>query len=409
MKDARSLAVESLTRTLREGAWSNAELKATLQKADLTPAGRALYKQLYFGALSRLPLLDAALARACRQPLSRLSGKLLALLRVGTWSVYFSDAPQARSVDESVRLCKKIAPGAAGLTNAVLRHLPPLSELSLTPAERLCVSEDVYRAVSSALGEKAEAFLETTFLSPAPVARVNLLRTTPQALIERLQKEGAQAEPAGSAALRLKLRGSVEALPSYREGLFHLQSLPSQAAAEALGVSPGERVIDLCAAPGGKAFTLAQIMENRGELIACELYPHRAALIEKGAARLGLSCVTPLCGDSRTLPLAPAHAILLDAPCSGLGQLARHPELRSKSLADLPALLELQEELLHRAADLLLPGGRLVYSTCTLNPAENGDQAARLAALHPELKLLDEQTIAEGGEGFYLTRWEKQA
>mgnify|MGYP004457639909 FL=1 len=201
----------------------------------------------------------------------------------------------------------------------------------------------------------------------------------------------------------------MEALPSYREGLFHLQSLPSQAAAEALGVSSGERVIDLCAAPGGKSFTLAQIMENRGELIACELYPHRAALIEKGAARLGLSCVTPLCGDSRTLPLAPAHAILLDAPCSGLGQLARHPELRSKSLADLPALLELQQELLHRAADLLLPGGRLVYSTCTLNPAENGDQAARLAALHPELKLLGEQTIAEGREGFYLTRWEKQA
>ena len=226
------------------------------------------------------------------------------------------------------------------------------------------------------------------FLLPAETfLRINVQRTTAEALTASLEAHGARLRPLDfpPGAAVLECSGSPAALPEFQAGLFHVQDLSAQLACALLAPQPGVRLIDCCAAPGGKTFTLAQDVGEKGSVTGIELHPGRVALLEEGARRLGLSQVTALQGDlTQPVDLPPADGVFCDVPCSGYGVLRRKPEIRYKdpeSFRELPAL---QARILDTAASLVKPGGRLVYATCTLDPAENGDQAEAFLRRHPE-------------------------
>lgn len=407
MDNARFLAVRSLIETLERGAYSNLEIKRTLGQSDLSAGGRALYKQLYFGTLERLRLLDHLLSQASKMKLSRMSPLLLNALRVGAYGICFTDFPPAKTVSETVALIKKKAPGAAGLTNAVLRHLPPIPD-DLPPAVRYSVSDAVYARLRAALGEKTDEFLAGA-LTPAPItARVNTLKTDRESLIHILADQGVCAVPTEAAdALTLSLSDALESLPAYRDGLFHLQGLSSQTAVATLDPKPNEILLDLCCAPGGKAFTAAQYMQDQGRIFGFDLHGHRVDLIRAGATRLGLSCLTAQTADATgELDVPLADAILADVPCSALGQLSRRPELRYAD-PDIAAITRTQAAILENAARYLKPGGRLLYSTCTLDKRENTEVRDAFLADHPEFSAVSETVLTHPHDGFYMTLLKK--
>lgn len=403
MDNARFLAVRSLIETLEHGAYSNLELKRTLGHSDLSVGGRALYKQLYFGTLERLRLLDFCIAQVSKMKLRKMSPLILNTLRVGAYGRYFTDFPAAKTVNETVAILRKKAPNATGLANAILRNLPPLPQ-DLPPAVRYSVSDEIYALLHQTLSEKTDAFLEQA-LTPAPItARVNTCRTTAEELIHILADQGVTATQASLPnALHLSLSSALETLPAYREGLFHLQGLSSQSAVALLDPKPDEVMLDLCCAPGGKAFTAAQYMNNRGHIYGFDLHEHRVGLIQSGAARLGLSCITAATADA-TAPLAvpQADAILADVPCSALGQLSRRPELRYRN-PDTASLTKIQAAILENAAQYLKTGGRLLYSTCTLNMEENRGVRDRFLEHHPEFCIKTEVMPTDPHDGFYMT------
>jgi 16S rRNA (cytosine967-C5)-methyltransferase len=231
-------------------------------------------------------------------------------------------------------------------------------------------------------------------------------------LIERLASEGCRAavSPALPEALELKPGSPISRLRSYQEGWFAVQDLTSMLAARALAPAPGDRVLDVCAAPGGKTGHLAQLMENRGDILAMDVHPHRVRLIQEAMKRLGVTCVE--CRTEDGTRISPGEqglfdCVLLDAPCSGLGVLRRRADARwRRKESDIQALAGLQRSLLHRALGCLKPGGRLIYSTCTIEPEEN----IRLVEMISRERADTEMFLApvqylpfrDGTEGFFL-------
>lgn len=253
-------------------------------------------------------------------------------------------------------------------------------------------------------------------LGKAPVyLRANTLRITPEALCERLAAEGAEAVPAAPPGGCVAVRGrlAVETLPAFAEGLFHVQDRASQLCAEALGALPGERVLDACAAPGGKTFTIAERMENHGEVVARDLHQKRADLVAKGARRLGVSIVTASAGDAGVYDpaLGEFDRVLCDVPCSGFGVIRRKPEIKYKPPESIQNLPEIQYKILQTSSQYLRSGGRLVYSTCTLLPAENERVVERFLAENGGFGLISQETHTgerEDTDGFFTACLERR-
>ncbi len=201
--------------------------------------------------------------------------------------------------------------------------------------------------------------------------------------------------------LRLEKPGDVTAYAAFGEGRFHVQDLSSQLCCQALDVRPGMRVLDACSAPGGKTFTLAEQMENQGEVVACDLYPARVGLIQSGAERLGLDIVHPRVMDASAPDegIGTFDRVLCDVPCSGLGIIRRKPELKYKPVAEFEGLPGVQYGILTACARLVKPGGVLVYSTCTLNRKENEEVIRRFLGEHPEF---EPYAVTKDG-GFFRT------
>ena len=312
---------------------------------------------------------------------------------------------------------------ASGYVNGVLRAFLRDGKKIALPREPLAALSVQY-AVPKALitlwrqgyGEETTRAILEGCQSPAPLfIRVNSQKTTAEALMEKLAEENITAEKTPvENALRLEGAGDVTRLAAFREGLFHVQDLSSQRCAAALDVRPGHRVLDVCSAPGGKTFTLAERMEDTGSLLAMDLYPHRLKLVEDGAARLGLRCIQTKANDAQIYDksLGVFDRILCDVVCSGYGVIRRKPEIRYKDPAEGVALPQTQLAILTTSARYLAPGGRLVYSTCTLNPAENEGVVNAFLREHRELALcgepvtcLPEQT---GGDGFFYAVVERK-
>lgn len=398
MSGAREAAVQALVRT-EAGGYSNLVLKSQLARFAGTAQEKAFAAAVFYGAVERKNTLDYCLGKFLQKPLSRLDAPVRAILRAGLYQAkYMQSVPVHAAVSESVALCRRMKKAsAAGLVNAVLRRAAAVDvgkEAFESETQRLCVQYSVSQPVAVLLQTQlpayAERLLAASFEKPALAVRVNTLKTTPQALSDSLAAHGVAAKPGRVAnSLLLEGAGDVAALPEFCEGLFHVQSEASQAACAALAPRPGEKVLDVCAAPGGKSATLAQYMENRGVLFSRDAAQNRVPLIDEALARLGVSCANTACADARVYDAAleQADAVLCDVPCTGLGVLAKKPDIRYKSLEGAEELYAVQRAILHTCAGYVKPGGRLVYSTCTVAPQENQAAVRAFLAGRPGFRL----------------------
>jgi len=398
-RTAREVALEVLLAVERDGAYANLALDAALTRHRLAPRDRALVTELVYGTLRRRNTLDWALAPHSRRPLSSLDAAVRNILRLGAYQLlYLEGIPARAACNESVETARRFGfTSAAGLVNAVLRHLQrslPLvfPDAREDPASHLALYHSHPRWLVAEWLE-TYGFEETAALLaagnlPAPfTVRANTLKTTPAELARRLEAAGVPATPARFAPEGLYLEKAAAAEnPLFAAGWYFIQDEAAMLAARALAPSPGALVIDLCSAPGGKTTHLAALMGGGGQILAVDVHPHRLDLLAENCRRLGVANVRGHLADGRSLPGYHARAdfVLVDAPCSGLGVLRRRPDLRwRKSPEDMAGLAVLQAELLDEAARCLRPGGVVVYSTCTIRRAENEAQVEGFLARHP--------------------------
>lgn len=326
----------------------------------------------------------------------RLSPALRASLRLGLYQIrHLQRVPSYAALHEAVEQARRHGhEGTARLANALLRRAlavgPPAA-----PSVAVATSHPAWlvdRWTARLGADDARQLLDSDNARPPVTLRVNRLRTSPRALAQALSSDGVETRPGRWCPEALEaLDGPPPArLRSFRAGMFSLQGEASMLAARALEPRPGQRVLDVAAAPGGKATHLAELIGDRGEVVANEVDPRRAELVAAGARRLGLRAVAVRCGDARHLPQELAgrcDRVLADLPCSGLGVLARRPDLRwHKTEADLARLAGLQSELLDAAAACVGPGGLLVYSTCSTEPEEGEQVVDAFLQRHPDFE-----------------------
>ena len=385
MQNPRQLAFEALTKTEKEGAYSNIALDFLLSKSDCDTRDRAFVSNLFYGVIERKITLDYQISLYLSKPINKLKKDVLTVLRIGAYQLLFMDkVPSSAAVNESVNITKKNGLSyASGLVNAVLRkidknglQLPPEKDFSEYLSVKYSCPEWLINKWIKELGkEDTIGVLESSVKVCKTYIRVNNTLITSQELIKELENEDIKAvETNNENCLEIILGGrSVESLESFKKGLFHVQDAACQLCAKALGVKPGYRVFDLCAAPGGKTYTIAEEMNNEGEVFSFDIHEHRVKLIESGAERLNLTCVKAKTGDATQFypKLGKADAVLCDVPCSGFGIIGRKPEIKYKDPDEIKQLPALQLQILKNAAEYVKPGGRLVYSTCTVSHSEN--------------------------------------
>ena len=400
--DAREAALLALNDCQRQGGWSDAILNKRL--AGLDGRDGALATQLCFGVLQNQLLLDFYLSHFSNIPLKRMEGRVLQALRLGAYQMLFLErVPHSAAVDCSVELTRRHCknPRAAGMVNGILRsferNLEQLPAIPRTePVKYLSTlyshPEWLVREFLTALGSGETARLLAADNGPAPItAMVNTTKTTAEELAAALEAEGVRTQPHPwlEDCLILSRPGNLERLAAFQNGLFYIQDPASRLAVLALDPEPGTRVLDCCAAPGGKSFAAAIRMEGRGEVLSCDLHPHKKKLIRAGADRLGLGNIAPMTADGKALRPEWESAfdrVLVDAPCSGLGVIRKKPDIRYKDPAPLAGLAEVQRAILETAARYVRPGGVLVYSTCTGLRRENEGVIEAFLAGHREYR-----------------------
>ncbi len=389
--DAREAAMLALNACQRQGGWSDGALKKQLAAAELSGRDAALATQLCFGVLQNQMLLDFYLAKFSNIPLKRMEGKVVQTLRLGAYQMLFlTRIPHSAAVNSAVALVKAHCknPRAAGMVNGILRSMErSLQNMPVIPqGDPVAYLSTLYshpewlvKEFILSLGEEETAQLLAADNSQPPTAvMVNTTRTTAETLKAMLEADHVEAEPHPwlENCLLLSRTGDLERMEAFQQGLFYVQDPASRLSVLAAGAKPGMRVLDCCAAPGGKSFAAAIAMENQGEIVSCDLHPHKKKLIQAGADRLGLTIITPKTADGKVFRPEWERAfdlVLVDAPCSGLGVIRKKPDIRYKDpapLADLPAV---QLDILRNAARYVKPGGTLMYSTCTLLYRENGE------------------------------------
>ncbi|MGN0983697.1 MAG: 16S rRNA (cytosine(967)-C(5))-methyltransferase RsmB [Gemmiger sp.] len=397
---ARYLAVKALMRQEQAG-YANLVLDAELKKCSppLSPRDAAFAASVFYTTLERKNLLDHCLNQFTKRPVGRLDAPVRAILRAGLAQARFMDVPLPAAVNESVKLAKAFGKtSAAGMVNAVLRRAAGLAVSPQDFADPLACLQTYYSLsapVASLLwgqyGPEALAMAEAFFCRLPTAIRVNPLTTSDDALTNALIREGHSVTPGPWAhCLLVDFQGSPAASKAFQQGHFHVQGLASQYAALCVGARPGDRVLDCCAAPGGKSLTLAQQMHNRGLLRSGEVVPGRVGLLQKAFARCGVTCTEAVCADAAQ-PRPPQERydrILCDVPCSGLGVIAKKPDIRYKALDGMEALVHTQQKILQNAAQSLAENGRLVYSTCTVNRQENEEQIRSFLATHPDFRVM---------------------
>ena len=406
---AREAALDMLLRIEREGAYSNLELNRTLKEAGLSKADAGLATELVYGTIQRRLTLDYWLERFVARGLDKLQPWVLVLLRMSLYQlVYLDRIPPHAAVGEAVKIAKRRGhPGVVSLVNGVLRSLAGCrDELSLPddpdPARRLSLKHSFPQWLAArwieVYGEEtAEAVMAALNERPRTSIRVNRLRGGRRSVLERLKAEGFDAKTSllSPAGIVIRRGGNLADTDGYKDGEWTVQDEAAMLVAEACGPEPGMQVLDCCAAPGGKSTHLAELMGDVGLVLANDIHPHKAKLIEDHAQRLGLDNVDTLSGDAlqlaERLEAASFDRILLDAPCSGLGVIRRKPDLKwAKTPEDITEITGIQNALLDSVSGLLKPGGLLVYSTCTIEPRENAEMVASFLSRHPEFELADE-------------------
>jgi len=438
----RNTAVDVLLRVFFEGAYLNIVLDKALQRADVSERGRRFLTQLVYGTTRHKTLCDYVLAARLHQPLDQLPRPVLVVLRLGVFQALFlNQVTFPAMVHTSVELARyRGHAGTARVANAVLRKVPQkLEDVDLPPRE-----EDVVRHLSVRCSmpewlvrnwidefgeERAEAICIASNTEAPTTIRVNTLRTNVEALLAAFNEKEPVAVKRTPVPEELTLLAGPPPARSKRfsEGDFIVQDAASMLPPHLLEPNAGDRVLDLCAAPGTKSTHLAQLTGDAARVIAMDIHPGKLGLVRQNAARLGIERVYPVCGDGTKPPLRQGFdRVLVDAPCTGLGTLRRHPDLKWRAQPDAPArLAALQLELLRSAVDLCKNGGVVVYSVCTFTRAETTDVARAVTQAESENVALEEgpewfrqwqispgqyRILPEKGglDGFFLMRLRKR-
>lgn len=395
----RQLALRSLVRCEKDGKFANLEVNAALKGASLSGPDRGLYTALVYGVAERALTLDYIIENLSDRPLEALDPETKNAIRMGLYQLRYMDKiPSHAAVSESV---EAVGRKSRGFVNAILRsYLRKKDTLSLPKKEdgfdrylsvRHAIPEAICRLWREGYGEEiAEQLAEAANWQTPLTLRVNTLKTDGGALLVALRDRGVEAEvhPLFSDMLTVRSGGAISNLSDLLDaGLFFVQDPASRACVWALGAKPGERILDSCAAPGGKSFSAAIQMENRGALTACDLHKSKISLIRSGAERLGITILQAECRDGKVFVEADEAAydrVLCDVPCSGLGVLAKKPDIRHRPLTGLEALYATQAAILACCARYVRSGGTLCYSTCTLNPRENEDAVRAFLDANPD-------------------------
>ncbi|MFQ5829601.1 MAG: 16S rRNA (cytosine(967)-C(5))-methyltransferase RsmB [Candidatus Methylomirabilia bacterium] len=402
---ARVEALRVLCRVEEDQAFADLALEAALDRAALPPRDRGLTTELVYGTLRWQRRLDWILEPHLSRELERLDPWVRNLLRLTAYQLQFLDrVPPWAAVSDAVGLARRRGhEGVASFVNAVLRSLaqgagdlPPLPDDPLEAvATRLAFPSWLARRWALRFGvDQAEALMVALDEQPPLTVRINRLKCTPEALSERLaREEEVVSVPSGLVpdGLVLESPGPIFRFKLFREGWFTVQDVASILIGHLLAPSAGEIVADVCAAPGTKSTHLAELMDDRGCLIAIDPHPRRLRRVAGAAARLGLGIVE--CHRGRVEALASTFKegcdrVLVDAPCSNLGVIRRNPEVKwRRAEGDLAILAASQRQMLEAAATMLRPGGVLVYATCSLEPEENEEVVFPFVEAHPEWRL----------------------
>lgn len=414
---AREVARRVLDRIDKDGAWATPTLDGELARTNLDDRDRRLASELVYGVLRHRTRLDRALAAHAN--LKKTQAKVVTALRVAAYQMLFLDrVPSHAAVNEAVEAARAVGgPKVAGFTNAVLRNISRTGEPAL-PANDLELSASLPRWILDELAASAGDQLPAVaaaFADSAPlIARANLRRTTREALIAELAEAGVTATPVAGAPMALRLEGLGDPArnASFTAGRWTVQDLGAQQVALAAAPKPGQRILDACAGVGGKSTHLAELIDDQGTIDAADLSATKLGLCAETAARLGLTSIRRHVCDllDPAAPLAAAYdLIVLDAPCSGLGVLRRHPDAKWRlKPADVPRLADLQRMLLDAVVPRLAPGGTLVYSVCTFTRAEGPAQIASLVARTGLVLVEEHRTWPPDADGFYLARLERR-
>ncbi len=425
---AREVALKALYSIENSGAYTNAALKEALSKSDLSPQDKGLITELIYGVVANKSAIDYIIMQFSKIKIKKMTSWVLGILRMGIYQIYYMDKiPHSAACNEAVKLSKKYSHGAgAGFVNGVLRSAVrgyddfcfPVSgnavkDLSLEYSYPEWITESLVKEYG--VEKCCELYKENRKAHSAAI-RVNSLKTTKADLLAVLAKEGLECIEVNEIENALLVNGklSVENSDAYKKGLYSLQNLSSQRAVDILSPKPNQRVLDMCAAPGGKSCAIAEKMENQGEIYSFDIFPHKVELIKKAANRLGIKIINAKVMDSTALCedlIESADCVLADVPCSGFGVIHKKPDIKwTRSKEDISELCEIQKKILNNASEYVKAGGVLVYSTCTILPEENRLRIEEFLKDNKNFKVEYEEQILThdlGESGFYICRMVK--
>jgi 16S rRNA (cytosine967-C5)-methyltransferase len=428
---ARRIALEALVKIEQGGAYSNLLLNQLFkQHSALDPRDRNLITEIVYGSIQHQRLIDFYLQPLIKKKLDQLEQWVKQLLRLSMYQLLFLDrVPERAVVHEAVEISKILGHrGITGMVNGILRNFlrsPRASfEKIKDPVERLAVKTShptwlVQRWVNQFGLDTTTNICEENNRPAKITIRVNRLRGSREQVKGLLIQEGFEVEETSQAqdGLRILSGGNVAQTSLFQEGYITIQDESSMLIAPLLDPKPGMKVLDACAAPGGKTTHLAEYMENEGQLIAVDLHPHKEKLVQASVKRLGTTIVQTMVADARKLDdhLKPEFdRILLDAPCSGFGVIRRKPDVKwKKDEADISQIADVQVGLLSKVSSLLKEKGQLVYSTCTLDQEENQGVVDRFLTEHPHFSVVEgsaQQILPHhfGSDGFFMIKLEKK-
>ena len=398
---ARETALNALIACRKEGAWSNGVMKEYILRDRLDSRDAGLATRLCYGVLQNRMKLDFYLKQLLTGKLRDLHPVVRDILHLGLYQIFELDrVPDSAAVNESVALAKKYCKKqrfAPGLVNAVLRKAVTERDSLKQPAswvDRYSHPQELVDLLIRDIGkEKMEAMLKANNEAPETTIQVNTLKTTAPALTEMLEAKGVSVQPHGwmPDCLVLGNTGAIENLPAFQDGLFYVQDPAARLSIHCAQLPKADlKVLDCCAAPGGKSFAAAIAMGGLGSITACDVHPHKVELIRSGAQRLGLTGITARCQDAtRNNPdwNGVMDVVIADVPCSGYGIIRKKPDIRYKDPAAMAELPALQLAILSNQSRYVKPGGVLLYSTCTLLRRENEDVVSAFLAENNEFYL----------------------
>ena len=382
--NARRAALTALEKCRRAGAWSDAVLGSVMDAEGLDARDRGLAATLCYGVQQNRLLMDYVLQDASGRKLSKVEPKVLDILRISAYQLLFlQKIPASAAVNEAVKLCRALGfARAAGYVNAVLRKIaaaPVIPELRGDPAERLSVRYShplwMVRSLLARLDEaETEHYLRLDNLPAPATLQVNTLKTTAEALETALAAEGFAVDRHPFLPDCLTAAGGdVIRTAAFRDGLFYIQDAAAKFAVAVAGPKPAQKILDVCAAPGGKSFAAAILAEGRADITACDIHENKLKRIRAGAERLGLQITTVAADARENRPEWNGRfdLVIADVPCSGLGVIRKKPDIRYKDPSEFAALPEIQCGILRNASRYVKLGGTLLYSTCTIRAEEN--------------------------------------